>query len=200
MAADKGGLRSRGSVTAGGAGCTPMQEYKILNNEADVLFEGDLVVMEATGTVTVNSAVGEVGVVGVFAGCEYTNADGQRVWSNKYNTQIARDDTVAFVYSDPFQTYTIAIGTADANTTLTMASIGASFDLEINAGDAQTGMSGMILDSASTPATTGQVRIVGLTNEDGTNDSQGDHTTKTFSHAIVQIDPATHFSLGIGVA
>jgi len=164
------------------------------------MFEGDLIVMEATGTVTAMSSAAEVAVVGVFKGCEYTNADGQRVWSNKYNVTATGEDVVAFVEADPFATFIVKIGNGSGvDGTLTRAAVGISADLDItNAGNATSGLSGALLDNSAL-ATTAQVRIVGLSNEDGANQTYGHHTTKTFTHAIVQIDPATHFALGVGI-
>ena len=189
-----------GSVSSGGNGSGPMIEYKIANAESDVMFQGDLIVMEAAGSVTQVSTAAEVAVVGVFAGCEYTNSDGQRVWSNKYNTTISRDDTTAFVWGDPFATFVIKIGNGSgADATLTLAAVGISADLDLTtiAGNAQSGMSGILLDNTALAATA-QVRIVGLTNNDGANAMQK-VSTATYTHAIVQIDPATHFALGVGI-
>jgi hypothetical protein len=196
--AEEGGLRPYASVSGSGHGSAPLVEYKVLNGETDDMFEGDLIVMEATGTVTVMSAASEVAVAGVFVGCEYTNSDGQRVWSNKYNITVAREDTVAFVNADPFATFIIRAGTGDVDGTVTRAAVGASYDIDINAGNGTTGMSGILLDTGATAATA-QLRVVGVSNKDGQNQTYGHHTTKTFTHAIVQIDPGTHLALGAGI-
>lgn len=195
MAAE-GGLRPYGSVSGSGHGSSPIIEYKIANAEDDDMFEGDLIVMEAAGSVTVMSSAAEVAVVGVFVGCEYTDGSGQRVWSNKYVDTISRDDTVAFVNADPFATYIIRVGTSDVDGTLTRVAVGISHDIDINAGNTTTGKSGILLDTGAS-AVTAQLRILSLSNEDGTNGNTG-AVGRTFTHAIVQIDPATHFALGAG--
>lgn len=195
--ATHGGLVPESSILSGES---VVRAFKILNGDATDMLQGDLMVMHNNGYVEPSDGVDDVGVVGVFVGCEYTNAEGQRVRDNKYTSTISRDDNIAFVNVNPFQLYKIAIANSDVDTTLTQtAAIGESYDIEHNAGDTTLGLSGMNLDSGSTAAVTGQLRVVALTNDDGV-DYLTQPTATAYSHAIVQIDPATSFWLGVGVS
>jgi hypothetical protein len=169
--------------------------FSIEAGEATNLFEGDLVQPVDDGSVVACTAVTDAILLGVFVGCEYTDSNGQRVWSNSYTDTIAGEDTVAHVTCDPNQLYKIAIANSDVDTTLTRAEIFLAYDIEYNAGNSVTGKSGMVLDSGTTGTTlAAQLRLVGLTNEDGTN-GYGVVESATFTHAIVQIDPRVSFWL-----
>jgi hypothetical protein len=195
--ATKGGLRTDSSVITGSS---VTRAFKILNGDATDMLQGDLMKMNAGGYVEPSTAAADVAIVGVFVGCEYTNSEGERVWSNKYTDTISRDDTMAFVNVNPFQLYKIAIANAGVNTTFDQSEIGNSWDIEYNTGDTTLGLSGMTIDSGETgtDGPTAQLRIVALTNDDGV-DYLTQATATTYSTAIVQIDPATSFWLGVGV-
>ena len=191
-----GGLRVDSSALSGES---VTRGFKIAKNEGDDIFQGDLVVMEAAGSVTAASAVGEVAAVGVFVGCEYTNSDGERVFDNHYVDAIDRDDNVALVNVNPLQFFKIRVGTGGTEGTITQAAIGMGFDIDYtNAGNTTTGLSGMMLDTG-TAATTAQLRVVAVTNDDGA-DYLKEAAATTYKHAIVFVDPAVHFfnaSVGI---
>ena len=191
-----GGLRPFSSVSIG-AGSAPTVAFNLAASESDDIFEGDLMVMEATGTVTACKTVIEVAVVGVFVGCEYTNDEGQRVWDNKYTKTIARSDSIAYVNTNPFQLFKIKIATSDVDATLTQEAIGLNYDLDYaGTGSSVTGKSAMTMETVGGAATGQQVRLVGLTNDDGSNDLVGDNAT-TYTHAIVQLSPVQSFWIGL---
>lgn len=194
--ATHGGLWTDSMVTTG---TSVARSFKILNGDATGMLQGDLMKMNDLGYVEPSTAVSDVAIVGVFIGCEYTNASGQRVWSNKYTETIARDDTMAFVNVNPFQLYKIAIANGDVDTTLDQNAIGGSYDIEYNTGDTTIGLSGMNLDSGVAEAATAQLRVVAMTNDDGI-DYLTQAVASTYSHAIVQIDPDTSFWLSVGVS
>jgi hypothetical protein len=107
MAIVYGGLRPYiGGLTSGEP---VIQGFKIASAEGDDLFQGDTIQLETAGSVTVNNADGALNIVGVLAGVEYTDADGERVFTNKYNVDTTRDDNIAYVYTNPFQTYIIRV-------------------------------------------------------------------------------------------
>ena len=197
--ASEGGLRVYSSIGVG-AGAAPNLAFKIATGISADIFEGDLMKMvDATGSVLACTQASDSILCGVFAGCEFTNSDGQRVWSNKYTDTIARDDTVAYVNVNPFQLYKIRVGTTDVDGTITRAEVGGNFDLDYNAGNSVSGKSGMILDTGTTGvATIAQVRLVGVTNDDGTDDAVG-AAAKTFTHGIVMIDPLASFWISAGI-
>ena len=195
-----GGLRPYiGGVT----GAEPVvQGFKIANNEGDNLFQGDTIQMEAAGSVTVNNADDAVIIVGVLSGVEYTNSEGERVYTNHYTDAIARDDNIAYVYTNPFQLYIIRVTNGSGvDSTITQADIGASADFDTtNAGNDTSGLSGITLESGgSSNAVTARARIVGVSNDDGSNPLMEAAAT-TYTHAIVQLDPATIQLLNAGLA
>ena len=193
MAASEGGLRV---YSAGGSGYDPSNTmaFNIVASEATDLFHGDVVKLVSDGTVVAMSAVSDTPVLGVFVGCEYTNNDGGMTFSNKYTDAITAEGTTAHVLVNPYQLYTIQISDgSDGNTTLTRLAIGLNYDIEFNTGNSTSGMSGMCLDTSTAGATTAaNLRLVGLTNLDGTSDMAGTAST-TYSYGIVMIDPKISF-------
>jgi hypothetical protein len=174
----------------------PTLPFSIEASTSSDIFEGDLVQPLADGSVIACTAVTNALILGVFTGCEFTNADGQRVWSNKYTQTITGEDTVAYVTCDPFQLYKVAISDSDVNTTLTRADIFLNYDIEYNTGNSTSGLSGMTLDSGTTGVTTAaQVRLVGLVNQDTGQQAAGTVETATYSHGIVMIDPLVSYWL-----
>ena len=176
-----------------------IQGFKIASAEGDDLFQGDTIQMEAAGSVTVNNADGALNIVGVLSGVEYTNADGERVYTNKYNVDTTRNDNIAYVYTNPFQQYIIRVTDgAGTSGTITQADIGASADFDTtNAGNGTSGLSGITMEN-DTLAVTARVRIVGVSNEDGSNPLTEAAAT-TYTHAIVTLDPATLQLLNAGL-
>ena len=194
--ATHGGLRTDSSVITGSS---VSRAFKILNGDATDMLQGDLMKMNDAGYVEPSTAVTDVAIVGVFIGCEYTDSDGGRVWSNKYTDTISRDDTMAFVNVNPFQLYKIACANSDADTTITQEAIGGSYDIEYNTGDTTLGLSGMTIDTGVAEAATAQLRVVAVTNDDGV-DYLTQAAATTYSTAIVQIDPDTSFWLSVGIS
>jgi hypothetical protein len=193
MAASEGGLRVHATAGSGYNSGGNTMAFNIAPSEATNIFQGDVVKLVNDGTVVAMSAVGNTPVLGVFVGCEFTNSDGELVFSNKYTDTITAEGTVAHVLVNPYQLYTIQIANGDANTTLTQTAIGLNYDIEFNAGNSTTGVSGMCLDSGEAGiAGAANLRLVGLTNNDGTNDMAGTSST-TYTHGIVMIDPKISF-------
>ena len=191
-----GGLRAYSS----GLSSEPVvQSFKISTGQSEDIFKGDCVRMQADGTVTEGNADGDGIIVGVLNGVVYTNTDGERVWSNKYTDTIAEVDTIAQVITDPFQLYIIRAGNGSgADSTLTYTDVGSSMDFDVtNAGNSTTGQSGILLENG-TGAVTARARVVGLSDDDGSNSLTVAKAT-TFTHAIVQLDPTPSMWLGVGV-
>ena len=190
-----GGLVPYKSIT--GASLHGTLEFPIVSGQTKNFFQGDLVQFDdtAVGTIEPVDAATDTPIVGVFLGCRYTNSDGTPVYRNNYQDTVTSEDIVASVLVDPFQLYKIAItSAADTAATLNRTGIGLNYDLEwANTANTVSGLSAVTLDTASaTAGTEAQVRVVGLTNDDGTWDNAGSATT-AYSHAIVMIDPFTSF-------
>ena len=193
MAASEGGLRVHNTAGSGYSSGGNTMAFNIVASEATNLFQGDVVKTVTDGTVVAMSAVTDTPVLGVFVGCSFTNSDGELIYSNKYVDTIAAEGTTAHVLVNPYQLYVVRIANSDTNTTLTRTAIGLNYDIEFNTGNSTTGVSGMCLDSGEVGAAgAANLRLVGLTNDDGTNDMAGTAST-TYSHGIVMIDPSISF-------
>lgn len=189
----EGGFRI---YSAGGSGYDPGNTFafNVAPSEATNIFQGDVVKLVNDGTVVAMSAVEDTPVVGVFVGCKYVDNDGDLKFSNKYTDTITSGGIVANVLINPQQLYTIQISDgSDGNTTLTQTAIGLNYDIEFLAGNTITGNSGMCLDqSTAGSAGAANMRLVGLTNNDGSDNMAGSSST-TYTHGIVMIDPEINF-------
>ena len=95
MAASEGGLRVHTTAGSGYSSGGNTMAFNVAPSEATNIFQGDVVKLVNDGTVVAMSAVGDTPVLGVFVGCEFTNSDGELVFSNKYTDTITAEGTVA---------------------------------------------------------------------------------------------------------
>lgn len=192
-----GGLRPYNSGATGGEAIT--RAFKIVSGVSGDMFQGDTIKQLNTGGVSAGNADGDANIVGVLAGVNYTNSEGERVFTNKYTDTIDRTDSVAFVYANPFQLYICKVGNGSgADDVITGADVGMSIDFDVtNAGNATTGQSGVLLEDG-TEAVTARARIVAVSNDDGT-DPLTQAVGSEYTHAIVQLDPATMQLLAAGI-
>lgn len=131
--------------------------YSITSALASDIFLGDVVTLLGNGKDIDVAAAGDV-VLGVFAGCRYTAANGDVVWSKQWvsgTATLGSVDAEAFVYTDPAIVYAVQ---AD---TIAEAGIGLAADLIAGAGNAATGVSGFTLNG-TTAGATGQFLTLGL--------------------------------------
>ncbi len=142
-----------------GGGTIRTQEFNILESYATAIYYGDSVIL-ASGYVNV-AADNSAAVLGVFAGCQYTNDSGEVIFSKYWpGVDLAGSTKVvkAFVYVDPDILYEVQ---TDTGTTSTQASVGVAYDMEADhAGSTLTGQSGQEIDLGDTG--TGQWMVVGL--------------------------------------
>lgn len=132
------------------------------------IFLGDVVKLTGTGRDIAVAAATEA-VLGVFAGCSYTAANGDVVWAKQWvdsTVTAGAVDAVAHVYTDPNIVYRAQC------TTIAEGDVGQAADLLAGAGNAATGISGFEINGAAYGAT-GQFLIIGLAGEpDGINPSE----------------------------
>lgn len=136
--------------------------YTIDSAEASSIFQGDAVIRHATPAGDGNNidvaAAGGGDVIGVFAGCQYTAANGDVIWSNQWVGGTVTKGSVpaeAFVYSDLNIVYSVQLQGAFVPADVTQYS-----DVVAGAGNAATGVSGF---EVGTPgATTAQFQVIGL--------------------------------------
>jgi hypothetical protein len=133
-------------------------ELPIAKETAAAIFSGDLVELLATGYIKVATAITTVHA-GVFAGCSYTNAAGEHVFSKYWpaaQATLGDADAIGYVYSDPDIVFA-----AQTAGTAAFADNGALLDLTATAGDTSTGRSRQeVNEAASTVDTFQQLGLV----------------------------------------
>jgi hypothetical protein len=116
--------------------------YRIANNYNTAVFQGDLVVPLATGTIARHTANTSDHVIGVFNGCFYTDPTTQKpTYANYYPGSVAADDITAFVIDDPSVVYKI-----DSDGAFAVADIFKNFSVTTGGGNTKTGISEVQLD------------------------------------------------------
>lgn len=112
----------------------------VANGPTAAIYKGDPVKLSGdTNVVTI--AAGSDAIIGVFAGCEYTDATGKPTESSYWpGTTTGATNIKFWVYDDPFIVYEVQQGGSAANTV-----IGDSSDSVIAAGNANTGITGSYL-------------------------------------------------------
>lgn len=128
-------------------------DYSIASGLASDIFLGDPVIHTGSGT-NIDVAVGgpsapSATILGIFAGCRYTNAQGEPVWAKQWvsgTATLGAVDAEAFVYTDPDIVYSVQSSGA-----LVAANIGTVVDfLENPTGNTATGVSGAELEAVYT--------------------------------------------------
>ena len=137
-------------------------EWKIIGDgtSSTAIFTGDFVKLLGTGYIDAAAAGNRI--LGVFAGCNYTNSSGEQVFSKYYpasTTTQGSGDITAIVYDDPNIVWAIqSSGSAD------FADIGNLADHVAGAGSTSTGGSAHEINGTTGTGTAG-LRILGLYNE-----------------------------------
>ena len=131
-------------------------EFPISASYTGKIYTGDAVklasglVEEATG----NSGTHAGPILGIFAGCSYTEADGSIEFKNQWDGGAGRSNINAIVAIPP---HGIVIIREEAGTNLTQANVGSRYGILYAAGDAATGDSRCVLGATSA---TGALRLV----------------------------------------
>ena len=134
----------------GSAFMNQQNRYRIANNYATAIFQGDLVETLTAGTIGVKAAGETDAVLGVFNGCRYTDpTTGKETFSNYYPGSIAAADIEAFVIDAPDVVYEI-----QADDTFPVTDLFGNFDIVAGTGDTNSGMSRTELDVTTGAVTT----------------------------------------------
>ncbi len=160
---------------------------------AATIYNGSPVYVNANGFLAVASATGadattngfpvgtaNTGIVGVFVGCSYVNAQGQQIWSQYYPTGVTGVVTAQVVddYDAVFQVQSAG--------TVAQAALGANVFFSTGAvltGSAITGNStASVVVGASAVTTTAAFRVVGFASGPG----------DAFTDILVKINPGYH--------
>ncbi len=119
--------------------------YRVANNNSTSIYQGDVVIPFASGTVGRAIANTTTPVVGVFNGCFYTDPTTQKpTWSNYLPGSTVASDIIAFIIDGPDTVFEI-----NANATFAVADIFKNFSISNETGNTKTGISFVQLDVAT---------------------------------------------------
>jgi hypothetical protein len=174
------GLKPVGELGSGynSAGTT---EYKIASGASGNIFSGDLVKMANTGTILVAAAGDQA--LGVFRGCQYTDSNGDVIFSPYWPSGTVTSDAVAFVVDDPNALFEIQ---SAATGSVVQTVVGNNADIVYTSGSTKTGISAVEI-SGTTAATSAQLRIVGFSG-DPDNNTLGTGSASANVNMIVKIN------------
>ena len=170
------GLRPHNKLgsTPNGNGLTA---YKVqiagVAGSSSSIFQGDMVIPLTNGLVDVSAADGgSVAILGVMAGCQYTDLNGKPVFDNNYpGTSSLKSGTEAtvFVYDDPFQVYEVQCDASLTNLATATALIHSNAEGTGFGSETANGISAGEISVASAGATTAtdNFRIVGFKDVEG---------------------------------
>lgn len=148
------------------------REYTIASGYTTDIFNYDLVELHTDGTLT-QAAAAQTNLVGVFAGCEYTNAAGEVIFNKMWPASTTATNIKAYVFDDPkivFRVQADQVGTALAIDT----AVGECCDIVVGSGNTTTKTSGMYVDSSGTVSpTAAQLKILGSGEPDGSFSAVG---------------------------
>ena len=165
------GLRPHNKLgsTPNGNGLTA---YKVqiagVAGSSSSIFQGDMVIPLTNGLVDVSAADGgSVAILGVMAGCQYTDLNGKPVFDNNYpGTSSLKSGTEAtvFVYDDPFQVYEVQCDASLTNLATATALIHSNAEGTGFGSEHANGISAGEISVATAGATTAtdNFRIVGF--------------------------------------
>jgi hypothetical protein len=146
------------------AGAT--RTYTIASNYNTPIFNGDLVILVTGGTIEKFTGTDSGFPLGVFMGCEFTNAQGQRL-NGQFYAGTSMTNATAKIVVDGQAAYRVAVTNGSSvMSTATLASIGSNMELVQGTGSTITGNSGVSVE-AGTEATTDTfvVRVIDVVPE-----------------------------------
>tara|TARA_R110000803_G_scaffold163913_1_gene227618 strand:- start:5101 stop:5703 length:603 start_codon:yes stop_codon:yes gene_type:complete len=158
--------------------------------EGTNLFYGQVVIVGADGYIALSTATGAdittnnlggsgVGAMGVFVGCEFTNAQGQRMWSQYYPSGTTGVVKVKVV-TDPNVVFQAQLDGSGAQTVLGANTFFAAVQ-STSTGSTQNGNSTSALES-TVVTTAAAFRIVGFASTPG----------DAFTDVLVKFNPSAH--------
>ena len=144
------------------------RQIPIASGYATSIFNGDVVKLVSDGTLEKDTGTTTATPVGVFVGCRYTDPNlGYELYSQYYPSGTVASDIVAYVVDDPDALFKVAVvsGT-DVIAGYGRTIVGNNVPLVQNAGDANTGNSGVAVNGGSAATTASlPLRIVDVVPE-----------------------------------
>ena len=150
--------------------------------QAGAMYDGDLVELDVGGVVGTATSLTSGAKLGVFVGCQYTNAQGQTVQAQYYPGSSVTN-ALAFVVDDPMATFKVAVTTNGSTIgTVTRAAVGTNVTALAGTPSATTGNSGQSILSTSPAAdATFPIRVIAVVPETATG-------ANAFTEVIVKIN------------
>ena len=160
--------------------------------EATNIFYGQVVIIGSDGYLAISTATGSdittnnlggngVGAIGVFVGCQYTNAQGQTVNSQYYPSGTANGGPIlAYVVTDPMVIFQAQLDGSGGQTVLGTNTFFAAAQ-STSTGSTRTGNSTSALD-ATVQTTAAAFRIVGFASTPG----------DAYTDVYVKFNPSAH--------
>jgi hypothetical protein len=153
-----------------------VRQYPIGASHATAIYYGDVVSMTAAGTVwnaaNTDSAGTTLPIIGIFQGCSYINAQGQRIYSQYYPAAASAgaadtpNQITAYVADDPDLVMKVVVAT-NSTTVLqsTRGFIGSNAVWVATAGNATTGNSYQSMLTAAATTTTWPLKVIDVVPE-----------------------------------
>lgn len=172
-------------------------KYTILNNAGTgygtALYKGDLVKVGTNGTVEIGD--GTSPALGVFMGCEYTDATGKPVESPYWPAStalLAGSVVTAYVVDD--QNTMFRVGVTGNASDYVQAAVGQQCNVAVAAGNIRNGISGSSVSAALVAAgTLAQLRVEGF------YDGPYDATNNPFPQLLVKLVEVQFAPNAVGV-
>lgn len=133
------------------------RKYTIASAYGTAIFKGQPVILNTNGTITVGTAAADL--MGVFAGVEFTDANGKRNLQPNWPASQVATDIVAWVYDDQDIVYEV-----QSDGSIAQTAVGDQADVSnVATGSALTGLSQCTLSATLAGAgVQAQFRIVGF--------------------------------------
>ena len=166
------------------AGATRM--IPIASDSATAIFNGDVVALTSAGTLEKDTGTDSATPIGVFMGCEYTDATYGLTHRQFYPGGVTASDIVAYVCDDPDVLFKVAV--VSSGTTIggvTQTNVGNNAVLVQNSGSTATGKSGVAVDDTTGTTSTFPVRIVDVIPETA-------NTSGSYTEVIVKWNAGMH--------
>lgn len=157
-------------VKGQGAGYTAVgsNEYVIANGESSAIYQGDPVVLNANGSISVGSTAGAE-LIGIFNGCFYDDPTTKKpTFSNFYPGGVAQDNMKAFVFDDPSMLFEVKVDDTNGG----QAQVGSNANIATySAGSSNDGVSNVALDGGSfATSSAANFRVVSLSTDPDNSD------------------------------
>jgi len=147
-----------------------LSEYSIAASATAIYFQ-DPVKAANTGTIAV-AAAGDV-LLGSLNGVFFTDATTSKpTFANNLKGSNTATDIVGFVSDDPYERFEIQ---SDNTTASAQTDVFMNYDILYAAGDSANYVSKVELDDSTTSATSGQLKVIGVSKDPSNNELGASH-------------------------